>query len=176
MLAVLGGAAGAVLASWGTTVLVANGPSEIPRLEEVAVNGRVLLYAWRSASSPAWSSAWRPARMLIVRARMMASLAGAHAVTTGPAAWRYRAALIAVNVALSALLLVGSGLLVRSFVRLLTVDPGFDPHRLLTFQIDLSGQAVYPDRRHHTLLRRRLDAASFAARRRRRSARRRSFR
>jgi hypothetical protein len=46
-----------------------------------------------------------------------------------------------VNVALSAILLVGSGLLVRSFLRLLTVAPGFDPHGVLTMQMNLSGQA-----------------------------------
>jgi putative ABC transport system permease protein len=45
VLAALGGAAGAVLAWWGTTILAANGPDEIPRLSEATVNARVLLYA-----------------------------------------------------------------------------------------------------------------------------------
>jgi putative ABC transport system permease protein len=139
VLASLGGVAGVVLAWWATTLLVANGPSEIPRLDEVAVNGWVMVYAVAVSAVTAMLFGMAPARMLIVR-RDVGGLA-ARRVTTGPTAWRYRAALITVNVALSALLLVGSGLLVRSFVRLLTVDPGFDPTQLLTFQIGLTGQA-----------------------------------
>jgi MacB-like periplasmic core domain len=56
-------------------------------------------------------------------------------------AWRYRAALITVNVALSVLLLVGSGLLVRSFLNLMTVDAGFNLQSLLTFEVALTGEA-----------------------------------
>jgi len=65
---------------------------------------------------------------------------GSRRAASGPGAWRYRAALIAGNVALCVLLLVGSGLLVRSFAQLLTVDTGFAPHQLLTFQINLIGE------------------------------------
>jgi putative ABC transport system permease protein len=65
---------------------------------------------------------------------------GFHGTRVTATSWRYRASLVAINVALSVLLLVGAGLLVRSFVRLLTVDPGFQPSGLLTFQIDLSGE------------------------------------
>jgi predicted permease len=61
--------------------------------------------------------------------------------TAGPRGWRQRAALVSANVAVSALLLIGSGLLLRSFARLTSVDPGFTPAQLLTFQINLAGPA-----------------------------------
>lgn len=142
VLAALGGAAGAVLAWWGTSVLAANGPSAIPRLTEVAVNGRVLLYAIGVSLVTGVVFGMAPARLLV--ARRDVSGVATRRTTAGPSAWRYRAALITVNVALSVLLLVGSGLLVRSFINLMTVDAGFNPRALLTFEIALTG-AAYED-------------------------------
>ena len=139
VLAVLGGAAGALLAWWATSVLAANGPDAIPRLHEVAVNGRVLLYAIGISLVTGVVFGLAPARLLVIR-RDVAGVAGRR-TTVGPGAWRYRAALISVNVALSVLLLVGSGLLVRSFLTLMTVDAGFNPQSLLTFEIALTGEA-----------------------------------
>ena len=60
--------------------------------------------------------------------------------TAGPAAWRHRAALVGVNVALSTVLLIASGLLIRSFVSLLKVNPGFDPRGVLTMEVELNGR------------------------------------
>ena len=137
VLATLGGAAGAMLAWWGTRVLVAHGPQQIPRLAEVAVNGRVLVYALTVSLVTGVVFGMAPARALIAR---NAGSLGARRATSGPGVWRQRAALIAINVALSSLLLIGSGLLVRSFARLTTVDPGFAPAGLLTFQLALAGQ------------------------------------
>ncbi|HUE88218.1 MAG TPA: ABC transporter permease [Vicinamibacterales bacterium] len=139
VLAMIGGAAGAVLAWWGTSVLRANGPDAIPRLTEVTVNARVLLYAIGVSLVTGVVFGMAPARLLVVR-RDVAGVA-ARRITAGPGAWRYRAALVTVNVALSVLLLVGSGLLVRSFLTLMTVDAGFNPQSLLTFEIALTGEA-----------------------------------
>jgi putative ABC transport system permease protein len=138
VLALLGGAAGATLAWWATALLVANGPADIPRLDEVQVNGRVLLYALGVSLATGLIFGMAPARALI--ARRDAGTQSARRVTAGPAVWRHRATLIAVNVALSALLLVGSGLLVRSFLRVLRVDTGFTTSQLLTFEVDLTGR------------------------------------
>lgn len=139
VLASLGGAAGALLAWWSTSVLAANGPDAIPRLHEITVNGRVLLYAIGVSVLTGVVFGMAPARLLIIRRDV--SGVSARRTTAGPGAWRYRAALITVNVALSVLLLVGSGLLVRSFVRLMTVDAGFNPQSVLTFEIALTGEA-----------------------------------
>jgi putative ABC transport system permease protein len=139
VLATLGGAAGAVLAWWGTSVLAANGPAAIPRLDEVTVNARVMLYALGVSVLTGVLFGLAPARLLVVRRDVSGVVA--RRTTAGPGAWRYRAALITVNVALSVLLLVGSGLLVRSFLNLMTVDTGFDPQSRLTFEVALTGEA-----------------------------------
>ena len=121
VLAGIGGAAGAAVAYWTTALLTANGPAAIPRLSDVSLDARVLGYAIALSLATGVLFGLAPARMLV--ARPGAAL-GSRRTTAGPGAWRYRAALVAVNVALSVLLLVGSGLLVRSFARLLTVDAG----------------------------------------------------
>jgi putative ABC transport system permease protein len=139
VLASLGGAAGAVLAWWGTSLLVANGPDAIPRLNEVTVNARVLWYAIGVSVVTGVLFGMAPARLLVLR-RDVSGVA-VRRTTAGPGAWRYRAALITVNVALSVLLLVGSGLLVRSFLNLMTVDAGFNPQLRLTFEVALTGEA-----------------------------------
>ena len=139
LLAVIGGAAGTAVAFWATALLTMNGPAEIPRLNEVSVDARVLAYAFALSLATGVLFGLAPARMLVGASQRRAAIASRR-TTSGPGAWRYRAALIAVNVALCVLLLVGSGLLVRSFLQLLTVDPGFAPHQLLTLQINLSGE------------------------------------
>ena len=144
VLAILGGVAGALLASWATRIIAANGPEAIPRIHQIALDGTVLMYAMGITLVTGVVFGIAPARMVIQRSGRASrtepsSLHGIR-TTTGPTAWRYRAALIAVNVALSALLLVGSGLLIRSFVHLLAVEPGFNAQGLLTFEVDLSGQ------------------------------------
>jgi len=143
VLAIAGGTIGTLLAIWATRLLVANGPDEIPRLQEVAISGRVLLYAIASSVITGVIFGMAPARMLISRAggrEAVAVLTHATRVTVGPAAWRHRAVLVGVNVVLSTVLLVASGLLVRSFVSLLKVDPGFDPGGVLSMEVELSGR------------------------------------
>lgn len=111
------------MAFWATTLLTTHGPAAIPRLSEVSVDARVLGYAIALSLATGILFGLAPARMLV------AGPGGAGLVsrrtTSGPGAWRYRASLVAGNVALCVLLLIGSGLLVRSFTRLLAVDTGF---------------------------------------------------
>ncbi len=136
-LAVIGGAAGAAVAFWTTALLATNGPAEIPRLSEVSPDARVLGYAIALSLATGVLFGLAPARMLVARPDIAAI--GSRRTTSGPGAWRYRASLIAGNVALCVLLLIGSGLLVRSFTRLLAVDAGFTPQQLLTFHVNLIG-------------------------------------
>jgi putative ABC transport system permease protein len=138
VLAGIGGAAGAAVAYWATALLTTNGPAAIPRLSEVSLDARVLGYAIALSLVTGVLFGLVPARMLVARPSVAAL--GSRRTSSGPGAWRYRAALVAVNVALSVLLLVGSGLLVRSFARLLTVDAGVTPAQLLTFEVALSGE------------------------------------
>ena len=137
VLAAIGGAAGAAVAYWATALLTTNGPAEIPRLSEVSLDVRVLGYAIALSLVTGVLFGFAPARMLVSRPGV-AGL-GSRRTTAGSGAWRYRAALVTVNVALSVLLLVGSGLLVRSFAVLLAVDGGITAAQLLTFEVGLSG-------------------------------------
>ena len=142
VLATIGGVLGATLAWWGARLLVSNGPAAIPRLQDVSVDGRVLLYALVMSLATGVVFGMAPARALL-RLRDVEGVTSRR-TTAGPGAWRYRAALVAVNVALSVVLLIGSGLLIRSFTRLLTVDAGFDARNVLTLEIALTG-AAYGD-------------------------------
>ena len=138
VLSAVGGIAGALLAWWVTGMLIENGPTSIPRLDQIAVDTRVLVYVVAISLTTGVVFGMAPARMLVAR-RDTPGLATRRA-TSGPTAWRHRAVLIATNVALSTLLLIGSGLLVRSFVRLTVVETGFASAGLLTFQVNLNGQ------------------------------------
>ena len=142
VLAGIGGAAGAAVAYFATALLATNGPVEIPRLSEVSLDAGALGYAIALSLMTGVLFGLAPARMLVTRPTV-ADLASRR-TTSGPGAWRYRAALVAVNVALSVLLLVGSGLLLRSFARLLIEDTGVTSAQLLTFEVALAGDRYQP--------------------------------
>jgi putative ABC transport system permease protein len=107
----------------------------------VTISGQVLLYAVASSVITGLIFGMAPARMLLTRVGGGSVLTHATRTTAGPAAWRHRAWLVGINVALSTVLLIASGLLVRSFVTLLRVDPGFHPRGLLTLEVNLGGPA-----------------------------------
>ena len=139
LLALAGGAAGLLLAAWGTHLLTALIPAGLlPRIAEVNVDWRVTAFTLAAAvatgilfgTAPAWQ-----ARKVDVNASLKES-SGKGATARG----RLRGALVVAEVALSLVLLVGAGLLIRTFTNLLGVTPGFDPHNVLTFQVDLNGE------------------------------------
>jgi putative ABC transport system permease protein len=139
LLALAGGAAGLLLAAWGTRLLSALAPAGLlPSVAQVGVDWHVLAFALAASvatgllfgTAPAWQ-----ARKVDVNSSLKDS-AGKGATARG----RLRGALVVAEVALSLVLLVGAGLLVRTFVNLLGVTPGFDPHNVLTFQIEPNGE------------------------------------
>ena len=139
ILALAGGAAGLLLAAWITQLLSALIPAGLlPPLAEVGVDWHVLTFTLAAAvatgllfgTAPAWQ-----ARKVDVNASLKESSGKG---TTGRG--RLRGALVVAEVALSLVLLVGAGLLIRTFTNLLGVTPGFDPRNVLTFQVDLNGE------------------------------------
>jgi len=143
ILALAGGAAGALLASWGVHLLVRAAPPEVPRIADIrldftvlAVTGLVSMAAGVLFGLPAALS------------RSGAAIQGLHAATTrttaGVPAARLRGALVITQMSLAIVLLVGAGLLVRSLQRLIAVDPGFDPANISAVTITLP-DATYPD-------------------------------
>src|SRR6185503_10771469 len=130
---------GLLLAVWGTELLIAMLPQGLlPSMAVVNVDWRVLAFAFATAITtgllfglaPAWQ-----ARKVDVNTALKEQ-----AGKGGTARGRLRGALVVAEVALSLVLLVGAGLLIRTFANLLGVAPGFDPHNVLTFQVALNGE------------------------------------
>jgi predicted permease len=138
ILAIGGGLIAVVLARWIVQILVATATIGIPRLHEVRVDTPVLLFALVltlvvglvSGALPAWRFTRRDAQPL---------LSGGRGTSEAPAGVRMRETLIAVEVAMSAALLIVAGLLTSSLTRLLNVDKGFDTSQVLTVDIDPAG-------------------------------------
>jgi predicted permease len=142
VLALLGGAAGALLAVLGVRGLVAIGPEDVPRLDQARVDGRVLLFTLVLAvvSSVVFglAPALRSARASLQGALREGGRTGAAGVRD-----RLRGGLVAAEVAMALLLLTGAGLLTRSALLLHRVEPGFDATGVLTARILLPAE-TYP--------------------------------
>ena len=141
LLALLGGVVGLALASYGLNALLALAPPGIPRLDEVAIDRRVLFFTLAVTALTGLVTglfpAWRNARTELVTTLKQGGGKG----VVGAASQRFRHSLVVAQIALALLLLVGAGLLTRSFARLITVEPGFDTRNLLTMHISLNAQA-----------------------------------
>ena len=138
LLSGLGGAAGLVLAWWAVVALRTRVAERlpVPRLESVAIDGRVLLFTLVAALASALLFGTLPA-MAAAGARLTDSLKDGGRGGSASRGARLRGAFVVVEMALALVLLVGAGLLVRSFVALLHVDPGFDPSHTLTVKVSL---------------------------------------
>ena len=141
LLAVCGAAFGLLLSVWGVELLVNLKPAGIPRLENVKVDGVVILFTVAVAVITGVLFGLVPA--FTATRGMSASLkeSGRGAVT-GRAGARVRGALVVAELALAVMLLAGAGLLMRSFLKLQAVDPGFRPEQALTFEL------AFPDDRY----------------------------
>jgi predicted permease len=157
LLAVLGGVAGLVLAQALVSGIVALAPANIPRLSEVGLNPTILLFALTISVATGVLFGLAPA-LHASRGDLTVAFRGVGAAAGSPEGTRVRGALIVAEVALSVVLLIGAGLMLRSFARLTAVDPGFDPERLLTMRLNLP-VSVYPTRADIDVTRERVLAA-----------------
>jgi putative ABC transport system permease protein len=140
LLAAAGAGAGLLLAWWGMGALIGLAPDTIPRLDEVAFDTPTFLFAIGIAGLTVLLFGLGPA------VRLSRTPVGSMLQTRGAVGSRSRrgqAVLIAVEVALSLMLLFGSGLLLRSMVRLQHIEPGFRPDDLSHFTIAMTA-ADYP--------------------------------
>ena len=142
LLSLVGGGAGLLLAAWGLDVLVAAGPADVPRLRDVHLDGQVLGFTLGVSALTSVLFGLVPA-LQASRPDPGDSLKEGGRGSTEGGRGRMRGALIVAEVALSLMLLVGAGLLIRSFVRLLGTDAGFDAERVLALDIPLS-RSKYP--------------------------------
>lgn len=127
-----GGALGFGLALLATRTIVRLAPAGIPRIEETAVDPSALLFAFGLAVFTAVVFGLAPA-IWASRVNLVGILREGLGAGRSPRGTRIRRALVAAEVALTLMLLVGAGLLVRSFSSLLRWDPGFDRNGVLTF-------------------------------------------
>jgi putative ABC transport system permease protein len=139
LLALAGGALGLALARGSVALVARLGPASIPRLTEATVDGRLFLFAFAASVLTGILFGMAPA-IQGSRANLNAALTeGGRGGTAGRAAKRLRSALVVAEIALALLVLIGAGLLLKSFSRLRSVDPGFQPHGLLTLRVPLGG-------------------------------------
>jgi putative ABC transport system permease protein len=135
LLAILAGGLGLLLASWGTHALVALSPDSLPRASEIAFDWRILTFTSAIALATGIVFGVVPA-IWATRAELVGALKeGSRGATAGGG--RLRKALVVAEVALSLMLLVGAGLMFRSFSQLRQVNPGFNPDHALTLRVSL---------------------------------------
>ncbi len=136
------------LASGGVAVLRAWLPAGLPRVASIAIDQRVLLMATAAAVLTGLVFGIAPA-LQSARPDLVGSLKeGGRSATAGGRAQRLRSILVVAEVALAVILLVGAGLFTGSFVRLMRVDPGFNYHDIIAFNIGLRvlpGQKVFDE-------------------------------
>jgi putative ABC transport system permease protein len=138
VLAVVGGALGLLLARWGRDLLFVLTPGQIPRVSEVSIDGWVLGFTLLVSILAGVVFGLAPA-LQMSRYDINSLLKEGLGTPDGLSRRRsLRSLLVVAEVALAVMLLVGAGLLIKSFMRVEDVDPGFNPHNLLTMQTRLT--------------------------------------
>jgi putative ABC transport system permease protein len=144
-LGLLGGGAGLLLAVWGIDILAALLPSSLPRYNPITVDARVLIFTLFISLLTALIFGLLPAFQVAKVDVQHALNEGGRGGTQGRRQGRLRAVLIASEMALALVLLVGAGLMIESFIRLRRVEKGFSPQNVLTMRVALPA-SKYPVR------------------------------
>ncbi len=144
LVALIAAAIGLGLAFGAMQLLTALGPSSVPRLDEFTIDLRVAGFAIVLALSTMVTFGLLPAIHAARHDPQDALRADSRGSTPGTGRRRIRAALTIAEVGLSVALLIGAGLLIRSFARLQQVEPGFNPSGVMTARVGLPA-TVYPD-------------------------------
>ncbi|MEX2283912.1 MAG: ABC transporter permease [Gemmatimonadota bacterium] len=144
LLGLIGGTLGVVLSRWGVDLLVHYAPADVPRVDEIGVNAPVMLAGLTASMVAAMLFGLAP-MLQATRVGAAETIADtSNRSSGGRYATRLRRALVVSELALSVMLLVGAGLLLRSLLRLQHTDPGFRAENLITLSLRLS-PTRYPD-------------------------------
>jgi len=135
VLSMLASSAGLILARFAIDLFVATATATVPQLSELALDRRLIVFAIATAASTAILVGLWPAIRLSRPGVRAALNEGAIATTAGPARKRLVSVLVVSEVALALVILVTAGLLIRSFVTLIRVDPGFDQSNVAVLQV-----------------------------------------
>jgi putative ABC transport system permease protein len=137
LLALLGSAVGLLLALWGTNALLHASPKSLLDVRSISVDQRLFGFAAGMALLSTLLFGFLPSYIASHSFASAALKDEGRSASPGSRRRLLRSTLVIAQMGLALVLLAGSGLLIRSFVRLIGVDPGFDPHNLLTFQVSL---------------------------------------
>jgi putative ABC transport system permease protein len=137
LLAIVGGIAGLLLAVWGTDLLLGIAPSALPRVNDITLDWRVVVFTTLVTIGTGVLFGLMPAIQLSSADLNGTLKDGGRSVTGSGSGNRTRSALVIAEVALSLVLLAGAGLLSATLLRLQHVDPGFDSHDVWTAEMSL---------------------------------------
>jgi putative ABC transport system permease protein len=137
MLSMAGGAVGTLLAYWGVDALLAMLPDDVPRKDEIGMSRAVLLFTVALSAVTPLLFGLAPAIATSGVNLVQTIKEGGRSASEGGARHRGRDALVVTQIALALALVVSAGLMIKSFVKLRMVDPGFDTSNLLTMRINL---------------------------------------
>src|ERR1700683_3935966 len=144
LLAIFAGVLGTALAVWGSDVLVRLSPENLPRVAEIHIDGWALAFTASLSLLTGILFGLAPALQSTHSNIVEALKEGSLSTTAGRSRHGLRSSLVIVEMALALILLVSAGLLIRSLIRLQSVNPGFDPHNVMTASLDLP-DAKYSD-------------------------------
>jgi putative ABC transport system permease protein len=136
LLATIGGALGLLLAMWGMDALVAMIPANVPRTPKIGVDARVLVFALLASMVTGLGFGLVPA-LNASRSCLHTAMKEGSRTIPGGGRRRLGNSLVVCEIALALVLLIGAGLMIRSFHRLTQVDYGFDLNRVLTFRMSI---------------------------------------
>ena len=140
VLGLAGGVIGLLIAYWGTHALIAAQPADIPRLDEIGVNSTVVLFTLAMSVLTGLAFGVLPALQATGSALMATLREGGRGAGVARRTHRARSGLVIAEMALAVVLLMGAGLLIRSFIELTRVNPGFQPERAMAFRVVLQGE------------------------------------
>ena len=144
LLGLMGGAAGLLIALWSLHVVRTVNPGNIPRLDAIGIDGTVLAFTFAVSILTGVVFGLAPA-LRAARVDLNSALKAGGRNTQGSGGFgaskhRFRNLLVVSELAFSLMLLVGAGLLIRSFVRLQGISPGFNPDRVVSMRVGVGGQ------------------------------------
>ncbi|CAN5289639.1 ABC transporter permease [soil metagenome] len=139
LLAVMGGVLGVVLAYWSLQVLISFAPDNIPRLSEITIDLRVLAFTFGISLLTGLLFGLLPA-LQTSRPDLIDALKGSSRSTSGGRGRMLCNVFVVAEVSLALMLLIGAGLMIRSFMRLQSVETGFQPQNVLTMRLGLASK------------------------------------
>src|SRR5205085_3389242 len=139
VLAVLGGVLGLFLAYWGVSLLLAIKPANVPRITEIGIDGRILLFTFGISILTGLIFGLAPA-LQASKLQLTESLReGGWNSHAGLGHQRIRNVFVVAQIAIALVLLVGAGLMIKAFNHLRSIDPGYKPDRVLVADVSLRG-------------------------------------